>query len=213
MSSTARPTFRARLGLVAAALVALVAAPLALAGPAQAHDVFLGGDPKRGSSVDVAPDRITLTFSAELKDIAGNSNQIKVTNRDGVEVTDGDTVVKGDTLSRKLGKLPAGTYDVLWSALSSDGHRIHNEDAYAFTVLKGEKPKASSSAESTAKATPSASASAKPTAGATDQPLASEAVKNASNQTTTLMWLIGGALVLALLLGIVLQLTRRKPRE
>ncbi len=214
MSTTAPRPLRSRLALALAGALALLAAPFIAAAPAQAHDQFLGGTPKAGSAIEVAPDAITLTFSAEIKQIAGTSNAISVTDRDGKEYATGDVKIDGAKLTRALGALPAGTYDVAWSALSSDGHRIHSNDDYAFTVTKGEtaKPSASASespAASSAKATaapaksPAASASAQASGGA-------EVVEQTA-PTVMIMWIVAGFLVLAIILGIVLQLTRKKP--
>ncbi|WP_158588164.1 copper resistance CopC family protein [Galactobacter valiniphilus] len=211
MSTTAPRPLRSRLALALAGALALLAAPFIAAAPAQAHDQFLGGTPKAGSAIEVAPDTITLTFSAEIKQIAGTSNAISVTDRDGKEYATGDVKIDGAKLSRALTALPAGTYDVSWSALSSDGHRIHSNDDYAFTVTKGEKakPAASSGAASSAKATaapaksPAASASAQASGGAD--------VVAETAPTVMIMWIVAGFLVLAIVLGIILQLTRKKP--
>jgi copper resistance protein C len=210
--TTAPRSLRTRLTLALAGVLALVAAPIVAAAPAQAHDQFLGGTPKAGSSVEVAPDKITLTFSAEVKEIGGNSNAISVTDRDGKEYATGAVKVDGVTISRALGKLPAGTYDVSWSALSSDGHRVHSNNDYAFTVSKGEKA-AASTAPSSSKPAASAQATAgtAPSIASETQAAGGSEVVAETSPTVMIMWIVAGFLVLAIVLGIILQLTRKKP--
>ncbi|WP_394160702.1 copper resistance CopC family protein [Galactobacter valiniphilus] len=212
MSTTAPRPPRSRLALALAGALALLAAPFIAAAPAQAHDQFLGGTPKAGSAIEVAPDTITLKFSADVKKIAGTSNAISVTDRDGKEYATGDVKIDGAKLSRALTALPAGTYDVSWSALSSDGHRIHSNDDYAFTVTKGEKaePAASSGAASSAKAT-AAPAKSGAAASPSDEASGGADVVAETAPTVMIMWIVAGFLVLAIVLGIILQLTRKKP--
>lgn len=221
MSTTRRTPFRSRVMLAVAAALAVLAAPLALAAPAQAHDQLISREssPRAGSIIDVAPGKITLVFSADLMNLAGSkANQIQVTDRDGKEVTTGDVTVKGEKMSRTLQPLPAGTYDVKWSATSSDGHPIGDLGDYAFTVTKGEKAKASKSEEASSSSKSSSGAAKSspdvagtPRDGATQTPAAAQAADQ--SPTNTVMWIVGGFLVLAILLGIVLQVTRPKQRR
>lgn len=213
MSTTRRTPLRSRVLLALAGVAALLVAPLAVAAPAQAHDQLINADssPAAGSILKVAPDRITLVFSADIMNLPGSkSNQIQVTDRDGQEVTTGDVTVKGNKVSRALKKLPAGTYDVAWSATSSDGHPIGDAGDYAFTITKGEK-----ASKSTAPASSSASSGAvagSPTSGVTQSTAAAPAAQDSG--TNLLMWVVGGMFVIAVLLGIILQLTRpKKNRE
>lgn len=219
MPTTRRTPFRSRVLLALAGALAVVVAPLAIAAPAQAHDQLINREssPRAGSIIEVAPAKITLTFSGKLINLEGSkSNQIQVTDRDGKEVTTGDVTVKGEKMTRKLNPLPAGTYDVKWSATSSDGHPIGDVGDYAFTVTKGEKAKGSKSAEpsSSAKAPASGAATSSPDAagsqrpGVTQTPAAAEGADQSS--TTMIMWIVGGFLALAILLGVVLQMTRPK---
>lgn len=220
MSTTRRTPFRSRALLALAGALAVLAAPLAIAAPAQAHDQLINRDssPKAGSIIDVAPSKITLVFSADLMNLEGSkANQIVVTDRDGKEVSTGETSVKGEKMSRDLSPLPAGTYDVQWAATSSDGHPIGDNGDYAFTVTKGEKGKASKGAGSSSAKASSGAAKASPDtagtpkSGATQTPAAAQAADQ--SPTNTMMWIVGGFLVLAILLGVVLQLTRPKKRR
>lgn len=197
--------------LTLAAILALAFAFMApvFVGSASAHSQLIDGDPRDGTTVKKAPAAITLTFNEDLQDLPGSkSNQIVVLNRDGDEVTAGDVEVDGPKMSRSLGKLPAGTYDVQWSALSADGHRISGDGNYAFMVTEGEAP-ATSQAPETSEAAASGEATANSEAAESSSSVAI-ATKDDPAGTVRLMWIIGGCLVVAVLLGIVLQLTRKK---
>ncbi|MGO1320251.1 MAG: copper resistance CopC family protein [Galactobacter sp.] len=204
--------------LTLAAILTLLLAFMApvFVGSAAAHSQLINGDPRDGTAVKKAPAAITLTFNEELQDLPGSqSNQVVVLNRDGDEVTTGDVKIDGTKLIRTLGTLPAGTYDVQWSALSADGHRISGDGNYAFTVTEGEKapapskaPEPSAAAEST-EATQSSGA-AESSEAADSSSAVVIATKDDPAGTVRLMWIVGGCLVVALLLGIVLQLTRKK---
>ncbi|MGO3151859.1 MAG: copper resistance CopC family protein [Galactobacter sp.] len=198
--------------LTLAAILALAFAFMApvFVGSASAHSQLIDGDPRDGTTVKKAPAAITLTFNEDLQDLPGSkSNQIVVLNRDGDEVTAGDVEVDGPKMSRSLGKLPAGTYDVQWSALSADGHRISGDGNYAFTVTEGEEAPATSQAPETSEAAASGEATANSEAAESSSSVAI-ATKDDPAGTVRLMWIIGGCLVVAVLLGIVLQLTRKK---
>jgi methionine-rich copper-binding protein CopC len=198
------------------AVLALVLAFMApvFVGSASAHSQLIAGDPKDGTAIEKAPSAITLTFNEDLENLPGSkSNQIVVRDRDGKEVTTGAVKVDGTKLTRSLTKLPAGTYDVQWSALSADGHRVSGDGNYAFTVTKGEKPAPTMSKAPTSTA-PSTSQAAKPGAesasAAATSSQAATTTKNDPAGTVTIMWIVGGFLVLAIILGIILQVTRKK---
>ena len=144
-----RPRPRApRLLLALAGALAVLAAPVAVAAPAQAHNQLIQVDPKDGSASETGPKQITLTFNESVQNLPGSkSNQIVVKDRNGKEFTTGDVRIKGATLSRSLKPLPKGTYDVQWSALSQDGHRVSGDGNYSFTVTKGVAASSSASKE------------------------------------------------------------------
>jgi methionine-rich copper-binding protein CopC len=197
------------------ALLALLLAFMApvMVGTASAHSQLIDGDPRDGTTVQTAPSELTLTFNEDLQDLPGSqSNQIVVLNRDGDEVTTGEARVEGPKLIRPLGKLPAGTYDVQWSALSADGHRVSGDGNYAFTVTKGEEGEASQAPSSSAPAsTPAASSDEAP--ASTESGTSQAASDDDPAGTVKIMWIVGGLLVLAVVLGIILQVTRKKKTE
>ncbi len=107
------------------ALVVLAAAAAAVtlgAGPAAAHDEIVGTTPASSVTVDVAPDRVVLTF-AEPAIALGT--QVVVTAPDGSVVSQGGVTLDGSTVVQALApSRPAGTYHVDWRVTSADGHPV-----------------------------------------------------------------------------------------
>lgn len=116
--------------MMTAAAVTLMGV-LSLTGLVSAHahrDQFTPG-PNR--VVTVAPDKLDLTFTEELKQI-----QVDVFNANGDTVQGGPAVIdlasaKHVTVPLKAG-LPVGTYTVRWQATSVDGHT--SAERYTYTV-------------------------------------------------------------------------------
>ena len=80
-----------------------------------------------------APETVSLTLSEPPTDSKSlNLSIITVTDGAGKTVSDGNVTVYGPTLSTKITAGSAGTYKVMWRAVSSDGHPI--EGKYSFTV-------------------------------------------------------------------------------
>ena len=131
--------------VVLAALLAL-AAVLRPAGRADAHNALQGTDPADGSTVDVPPAQITLTFDQPAQALG---TEIAVVGPDGATVSTGDAQLVDSTVTQALAAdLPAGAYTVQWRVTSADGHPLSGE--LAFTASNGAAP----AAEPTAEATP-----------------------------------------------------------
>ena len=133
----ARGTASSLLSVMAASLLAggllMVGAP-----PAAAHDNLISSTPEAGSTVKVSPEEISITFSGELL-TAASSVVIEVTSPDGQNVTDGEPVVDGTTVTQMLTAGPStGVFTVLWRVVSSDGHPI--SDQYTYTVQAATGP-------------------------------------------------------------------------
>lgn len=125
-----RPNFTTRLWLAAAAALII---PAATAAPATAHDALSSTEPTQDAVVAAAPETVSLTLSEPPTDSKNlNLSTITVTDGGGKTVSDGKVTVYGPTLSTTVSAGTAGTYKVLWRAVSSDGHPI--EGAYSFTV-------------------------------------------------------------------------------
>jgi len=109
---------------VAARLVGLVAvlSSLSLTVPAQAHAFLDHAAPAVGSKVHGSPLEVRLWFSQDLEPAFST---IRVFNEAGAQVDQRDKAVDpGDRtqLRVSLPPLPAGTYKVIWRALSNDTH-------------------------------------------------------------------------------------------
>ncbi|WP_158274488.1 copper resistance CopC family protein [Cellulomonas sp. WB94] len=123
--SAATASRRAVVVLALAAVAALVGA-----GAAQAHNTLVSTDPVDGSTVAVAPPRVTLTFNEPARSLG---TEVVVTAPDGTTVSTGDPVVDGAAVSQDLsGALPAGAYTVTWRVTSADGHPL--EGVLSFTA-------------------------------------------------------------------------------
>ncbi|HEY0215243.1 MAG TPA: copper resistance CopC family protein [Cellulomonas sp.] len=117
------------LGVVAALLLAL-AAVVAGAARADAHNSLQGSDPADGATVATAPERITLTFDEPAQALG---TEIVVVDPDGTTVSSGAPELVDATVSQPLaGSLPAGAYSVQWRVTSADGHPISG--AFTFTA-------------------------------------------------------------------------------
>jgi len=96
------------------------------AAPAYAHDELVASDPADGSTVDALPAAITLTYSGDL--IAdGGATAILVTDAAGADLTAGDPVVDGRTVTQSLEGSASGTVTITWKVVSGDGHPISGE--------------------------------------------------------------------------------------
>ncbi len=119
---------RTTIATLVAVLALLAAAPQAFA-----HNTLTGSDPKEGAKVDVAPDKVTLTFDQEVQ--SGDVNQVVVNGPDGGQWARGPVKVDGTEVTRALGELgPAGEYTIGFRVLSADGHPVTREIPFTLTT-------------------------------------------------------------------------------
>ncbi len=107
---------------------------LTLAGLSLAHaHAFLDhAEPKVGSTLSASPPGVKIWFTEELE---GAFSKIQVFNSAGKQVDGKDVKVdpsQKDLMSVSLPRLPAGTYKVIWSAVSVDTH--HTTGTFTFKV-------------------------------------------------------------------------------
>jgi copper resistance protein C len=98
-------------------------------GAAYAHAALLHASPAADSIVSAVPQEVTLTFTDTLE--AAFSN-LKVTDGNGTEVSQGKTQVNNNTMRVGLRSLNAGVYKVNWRAVSTDTHRT--DGSFTFRV-------------------------------------------------------------------------------
>lgn len=156
---------RARPGTLLVALALLVGPTIAA--PAVAHDQLLESDPAPGEVLDVSPEAITLTFSADILEL---SSQVVVTDAAGRVVLDSPGEIVGPTLIATVEQpFDAGHLLVTWRVVSSDGHPI--DGTFAFVVLPAPETPGSPEPEATgAPTTPQPEPTAPPVATETPSP-------------------------------------------
>lgn len=164
MVSVRAPTSRLRAVVVLAVAAAVV---LLGAGAAQAHNTLVSTDPADGSTVAVAPARVTLTFNEPARSLG---TEIVVTAPDGTAVSTGAAVLDGGAVSQDVtGSLPAGAYTVTWRVTSADGHPL--EGVLSFTATDATTVGAAVTPTPTPTTTPTPAITA-PAAAASIEPVA-----------------------------------------
>ena len=149
---TTRRTLRSLAALVATGLL-LVAG----ASATYAHDTLLSTDPADGSTVPVAPEAVTLTFSSPAMALG---TRVVVLTPDGRDAAAGEPLLDGAAVTQPLsGELPPGRYTVQWRVTSADGHPV--DGTFAFTAASG-----TGTPEPTPTPTPTPTQAPSPTSGA-----------------------------------------------
>ncbi|MDO5511791.1 copper resistance CopC family protein [Corynebacterium sp.] len=190
--SVSMPRTRVLRSLVAPAAAAAV---LALAAPASAHDVVIGGNPANEEVVEEFPEVIELEFSGYVKE---DFNTVAISDSDSGEVLfSGPPTIDGRMVSIEVPDdvdPGAGDYNIGFQITSSDGHSTRGMTT--FTVA-GE-PEETTAPESATQET---------TAQETTAPAADEGASASAGQGP-LMWILAGVGVLAVLGVIVMMVAR-----
>jgi copper resistance protein C len=113
-----------RISIAALCLLFLVASP-----PAYAHASLTHAKPSAGSALSAAPDEVALTFTDALE---ATFSKITVTDSTGIEVSQGNVQVSGNTMRVGLKPLSAGIYKVNWRAVSADSHKT--DGSFTFRI-------------------------------------------------------------------------------
>lgn len=135
---------RTRISLVLSLILALAAAP------AQAHDVLIDIAPAPGEVVTSSSFEAVLTFDNPLLVIDGETNAELATKL--VDSTDWKAhpfQIDGTILVAQVSLAEAGSYDLRWSVVSSDGHPISGESTFTLEseVLEDVEPVALTAVE------------------------------------------------------------------
>jgi methionine-rich copper-binding protein CopC len=105
------------------------------AAPAQAHDLLVNISPAQGAVVASSSFEAVLTFNNPLLVIEGETNaELSTKLVDSTEWTAHPLEISGTTLVAQVVVAEAGSYDLRWSAVSSDGHRISGDSTFAVDV-------------------------------------------------------------------------------
>jgi len=107
---------------VATGALAILAALLAWAPPAAAHDELLFSDPSEAGVLTALPSRAILTFSGPVAEV----HEVTVTGPDG-SVANGAATATGPEVRQNLWAGPDGAYTLTYDVVSSDGHEMAGE--------------------------------------------------------------------------------------
>ncbi|MBD8058096.1 copper resistance protein CopC [Cellulomonas sp. JH27-2] len=194
--------------LVVGALTAVLGVLVAPA--ASAHDQLVSTDPADGSTVDVVPDHVTLTFEDPAVAIG---TVIEVTGPDGSVVSSGAPQLVDSDVTQAITAqdLPAGKYAVTWRVTSPDGHVVSGDFAFAAKSGSGDEAPAPATTSSAApsdeasESAPSDDASSDDTAGMpiSNPTTSPSAAASSGSGGGAVAWVIIG---IGLLIGVALGL-------
>lgn len=206
MTSTRR---RRLVGTAATAFLA-VAAVLAVAQPASAHNSIVSTSPAEGSTITEQPEQLVITTNDNLLDLgeAGQSNQIQVTGPDAQELYYGTAcaAVNGPALVMPLQLGEAGEYTVVWQLVSTDGHPLSGSYTFDWAPAEGQELATGSPTP------PCATSGASSVEPSTDVAAEDDGAVPSSAGLSGDVWWVVGAIVVVILAGLgVLVVTRRKP--
>jgi len=111
-------------GVAAAVLLAILAS-----GPAAAHAVLVGTDPRDGAVLDAPPDALTITFNEPVQAVDGGTTLLAA---DGAPVAADVSAVDDALVVTPRAPLGDGTYVVSWRVVSLDTHPVAG--AFSFSV-------------------------------------------------------------------------------
>lgn len=119
-------TLRHLAGLAVAGAVAF--APIAV----RAHGKLESATPASGSTVDVAPDALRLTFNEDLE---STFSSVKLSDKAGAPVTKENAKADASNprvMTLAVPKLASGAYSVQWAVMTADAHKT--KGTYTFKV-------------------------------------------------------------------------------
>jgi copper resistance protein C len=96
---------------------------------AEAHAFLDHATPAVGSTVQTAPNELTLLFTQNLE---AAFSTVQVSGPDGTRIDEGKPQISGNTMVIAIKAGGPGTYHVQWHAVSVDTHTT--QGAYTFTV-------------------------------------------------------------------------------
>jgi methionine-rich copper-binding protein CopC len=182
---------RAALRLLAATLAACVALLLGAA-PAFAHTRLESSDPADKSSLDTAPESVSLTFN---EDIESEFASMSVVGPDGTNYASGAVSASGGTVSTAVSPLgPAGAYEIGYRVVSDDGHPVQGKVSFTLTT-----PGPAAATAPTAQAAPPATTAVEP-----------QASSQSGEGAPIWPWLVGAVILVAAGAVVALRLGRQR---
>ena len=157
---------------------------LGLAGPAFAHNVLVGSDPKDGTSLEVGPSTVSLTFDLPIQQ--GDFDVITVNGPANTRWEAGPAKVDSNVISAPVRPLgAAGVYTVGFRILSADGHPVSGSVKFTLTKAGNGTP-----ATATAAADPQSSGG------------------SGSGAVPVWPWIVGGVVLLGVGVFVALRMGR-----
>ncbi|MWV57530.1 copper resistance CopC family protein [Rathayibacter sp. VKM Ac-2754] len=204
---TRSPRTRGRL-LLAATAIGLLGS-VAVATPASAHNYLVSSTPAADSTVTEQPETLSLTTNDDLLVLGtdGSAAALRVVGPDGLFYGDGCVTVRGPEASMPLELGAAGSYEVTWQVVSTDGHPVSGE--YSFDWQPGAGVALAEGSESVPDCNGTVDVSNQSAEGSDDSASASAADPALLGDV---LW-IGGALVAVVAaVGVTLLVLRRRPQ-
>ncbi len=191
---------------VSAGILVMLIAMLGVftAGPVRAHDALLSTAPENGAQLTAAPPVVVLKFEAvPLKD----TTKIVATNSVGVQYPLTGVVSAGATATAPwpATATSAGTYQVSWRNVGSDGHPLNGSFSFSFTT-DGVGP------------TATASPAGRPDAGIgvpTPLPTTGPVPATGANGLGGTVWLLPTVIAILIVIGAIfgMQAARKRKRN
>lgn len=182
-----------RIKIITVGLFAMLTSMLGVS-TASAHSAVVSSNPENGSSIQIAPDNVSVTFNEALQEqFAAITLTGPGESRD--QWSKGEPAVQGSTVSVDIGDLgPAGVYTIAYRVTSADGHPV--QGTLTFTLTEAGPGTAS---------TPTAQTSAGPVSTTTT------VTPDSSSSSSIPIW--GFILVGVGVFGGVLFFVLRKPKS
>lgn len=200
--------------IVAAAGVIAVAAAIAAASPAFAHNFYVSSTPSENEVLTTLPDEFIVTTNDDLLDLggAGSGFVMQVVGPDGLYYGDGCVTVSGPSVSMAAAAGPAGDYTLTWQVISADGHTESGEIPYRWEPAAGADTSTTgtTSPPVCGEATEPQPAASEPEVTAPIAP-SPDAAGTSDGAVTDALWIGGG--VLAVAIAVVATLLLLRPRK
>ena len=167
--------------------------------PGVRHTRLESSNPTDKSSVDAAPESVSLTFN---EDVSAEFATMSVVGPDGTNYQTGQVSAAGGQVSTAVSPLgPAGVYQIGYRVVSDDGHPVQGKVSFTLT-----EPGPAAAAATTAPAAAAPTAAAPPPTAA---PVAPQASSTPSGGAPIWPWLVGAVILVAAGAVVALRLGRR----
>lgn len=194
-----KPRSQSRLALLVSALLAAL---VAFAAPAFAHDQLVSSTPAADEVLTEAPAEITLEYSSELLDLGESSTIIMVVDANEKDWLAGTPTLDRNVVTAPLAPdMPAGSYEIRWQVVSSDGHPITG--IVPFSIAAAEPTPVAETQEPEISPTPAPVAD-------TAAPVEAETSEGMPQPLRIILLTAGGAAIAFALFYLSLRVVRRK---